>query len=475
MKKINACLLLFLLTLTQCYPDLDVFKPSSADVNFETYMAIGNSVSAGYANDALYKERQIYSFPNILAQQLESVGRKGEFKQPYLDYPDGIGLTVVNKLPRLNTRFVLKTGKNCKEESMLIPQPIDPHPNEFKLFEILLKNIYHLGPFHNQAVPGVKVTNIAQKAYAIENPYFQRITEIGKESAPIDHYRAVQPTFFSLFLGANDVLLYASAGGTSGKITPIQGGIGVGFDASYRNILDTLKAVGKYKDGKMQGILCSVPSITYTPFFNTMKPDLIELENDQDVKALNSHYTRYNRVMDSLGLKYRIDFKKGNNYAVIEDPEIMVPAGLEEYKIRQITGTEFLLLDLPGDSVLCSTWGSYTPIGDRYSLRQSQADSVTQAIKGYNETIYSLAQEHDLAFFNLDDFLEPAHTIGVTIDGILFTTDFVTGNIFGLDGIHLTPQGNALFARYLIDRINSKYNTKIPKPSPSLFPAVVFP
>ena len=45
--------------------------PSSGSANFSRYIAIGNSLTAGFADGGLYLSGQINSFPNILAGQMK--------------------------------------------------------------------------------------------------------------------------------------------------------------------------------------------------------------------------------------------------------------------------------------------------------------------------------------------------------------------------------------------------------------------
>jgi hypothetical protein len=54
-------------------------------------------------------------------------------------------------------------------------------------------------------------------------------------------------------------------------------------------------------------------------------------------------------------------------------------------------------------------------------------------------------------------------------------TQFVTGGIFSLDGIHLTPLGNALLANEFIRAINMKFGSTIPKINATNYKGIMFP
>ena len=56
---------------------------SLGNVAVNKYVAIGNSLTAGYQSNGLYESAQIYSFPNLIAQQLKAAGANiGQFEQP---------------------------------------------------------------------------------------------------------------------------------------------------------------------------------------------------------------------------------------------------------------------------------------------------------------------------------------------------------------------------------------------------------
>lgn len=60
--------------LWSCQPEINEFEPSKGNADFSVYMTAGNSLTAGYADNALYKSGQENSFSNMLAEQMEYVG-----------------------------------------------------------------------------------------------------------------------------------------------------------------------------------------------------------------------------------------------------------------------------------------------------------------------------------------------------------------------------------------------------------------
>jgi hypothetical protein len=47
------------LALTSCDPEIDSPKPSKGDADFTKYIAVGNSLTAGYMDAGVYREGQL--------------------------------------------------------------------------------------------------------------------------------------------------------------------------------------------------------------------------------------------------------------------------------------------------------------------------------------------------------------------------------------------------------------------------------
>src|SRR5699024_11784538 len=84
----------------------------SGSANLSAFVAVGNSLTAGYADNALYKTGQENSFPNILASRFAFAGG-GEFKQPLMADNYGGLLLGGNKIS--DSRIIL--GIECEGTS----------------------------------------------------------------------------------------------------------------------------------------------------------------------------------------------------------------------------------------------------------------------------------------------------------------------------------------------------------------------
>ena len=104
---------LLALGIVSCEPDLD--NPideegnvySNGEANFTHYVALGNSLTAGYADNALYITGQTNSYPNILAGQFALTQETDEFTIPYMNDNAGGLLLSGQQLPGFNNRLVL--------------------------------------------------------------------------------------------------------------------------------------------------------------------------------------------------------------------------------------------------------------------------------------------------------------------------------------------------------------------------------
>lgn len=435
------------LTLFSCKPKADSFEPSAGNADFTRYVAIGNSITSGFADAALYYDGQMVSYPNLVATQFKLVGG-GDFVQPLVPQNSvGVGSSI-------NARLVLGMSTDCMGNTSLSPIPLAPSGD----FSIFTSNIGASGPFNNMGIPGAKMITAVVPGYGNPgnglgnyNPFFTRILPPAEFSTASMLSKSVEQnaTFFSLFLGNNDVLSYALSGGTSDGITPSAGPVGVGFDASLDTIIARMTANGA------KGVIGSVPDITSIPHFTTIAYNSLALTSTQAAQ-LTAAYA-------GTG----ITFSAGANAFVIEDAG--APAGF-----RKMTSSEYVLLAVPQDSLKCGGWGATTPIPDEYVLNATEVSMIRNAVSAYNSKLRMAADAKGLAFVDVNAFMANAKS-GIMYNGILSTTTFVSGGAFSLDGIHLTPRGNALLANEFIKAVNQTYSASIPLVNVAKYPGVTFP
>lgn len=468
------------LGLFSCMPEInDGFEPSTGTADFSNYVALGNSLTAGYADGALYRSAQEQSWTNLLATQLKEVGG-GDFIQPVVMSEQGV---LAGKL-----KLAVVNGS-------LAPVPAEDGDLE-AFFPPLTYALNNLG------VPGAKVGHLLAPGYGnmdnlaagLANPYYIRFATTPNTTV-IDQALAMNPTFFSLWIGNNDVLGYASSGGAGDVITPL-----ADFTNYYGALAQSLASSGA------KGVLANIPEITSAAYFNTIPNNALVLDAslasqmNLGLLFVENNINSYLQLAGLPEFSYGIEFKPGANLFLIEDNEFlykdllnaiadtttdaMTKLLLKRVQFRQMTENELLILTTPQDS-LAMGMGSFMaieglalplPFGipNGYVLDTKEIQFIEETITSYNQVIENTAQQYDWAHVDINTLFSEMKD-GVIIDGIELNADFVTGGIFSLDGIHLTPRGNALVTNFFIEAINKKYQSAISTTNLSNYEGVKFP
>ena len=166
------------------------------------------------------------------------------------------------------------------------------------------------GPFNNMGVPGAKsfhfvapgYGNLAGVPVGAANPYFARMASSANATI-IGDAVAQNPTFFTLSeMGGNDVLAYATSGGTgvdqTGNFDPATyGGNDITdpnvFAATYNAQVDALTSNGA------KGVLANIPYITNLPHFTTVPHNPLSPANPSFgplIPTLNGVFGQINQV-----------------------------------------------------------------------------------------------------------------------------------------------------------------------------------
>lgn len=201
-----------LFTLSSCKTDFDTdvkdIQVTSGEADFSRYVSLGNSLTAGYRDGTLYSSGQSESYPSMIAGQMQLAGG-GAFKQPMM--PNDVG--GFTGIPGFSGKLTLQMVNGS-----LVPVESAP--------AAALDNVTAGGPYQNMGVPGARVAHLLADGYGnpaglnplapTANPYFVRFASTPGTSVVKDALKQ-DPTFISLWIGNNDVLLYATSGGADPK------------------------------------------------------------------------------------------------------------------------------------------------------------------------------------------------------------------------------------------------------------------
>ena len=453
MKIKHYILLLIVVAMASCKPDIEEFKAEKGNADFTSYIALGNSLTAGYADGALYRSSQENSYPSILARQFRTVGG-GDFTQPLTKDDYGLGFDGTTPVPKL----ILGSKKDCQNNISMAPVRAPVGVNLGNLASIAAD-----GPFNNIGVPGAKSYHLFVENYAALNPYYGRFAP-SQTTPVISLTAAIDATFFTLWIGNNDILGYALSGGSADPMTE---------PALYGGYLETIiQACIQNQDGAYapaKGAVANIPDITSIPYFNFMNTRIpyngLVLTAEQAI-GLTQLYALYGHP--------EITFSEGPNAWVVEK---------SDGSWGRMEAGDLVILSIPTDSMLCSGMGAANqstnpptpfPIPHKYILDKAEAAAVQSYTEQYNEIIFELCSKYGLAYVDTKSLLDKGKE-GFVEDGIEISTEFISGNFLSLDGIHLTPMGSAGIANLFIDAINSTYGSSIPKVNLSDYSAVYFP
>jgi hypothetical protein len=315
------------------------------------------------------------------------------------------------------------------------------------------------------------------------NPYYARFAT-SASSTVIADAASLSPTFFSLCIGNNDILSYATSGGSgvdqTGNFDPATYGSNDitdpnVFAGAYSAQVDALTA------GGAQGVLVNLPDVTSIPYFTKVPGSAIPLDA-ATAGAINAQFGLYNtQVLPGLaGLGVisseeaaarMISFSAGQNYPIITDvdltdisailqgPPFNLPAQTAGLlgQLRQANAGDLMLLTAasvlgttPDPSNPTGVIGVSIPVANQFVLTSTERGRVSVATAAYNATIQALAAAKDLGFVDARAALAEVANSGVAYNGGVLTSQFVTGGAFSLDGVHPTPRGMLLLQIQLL-------------------------
>jgi lysophospholipase L1-like esterase len=509
---------------------------SSGEADFTSYVAIGNSLTAGYMDGTVSRVGQTYSYPNLLAQQFALVGG-GAFTQPSFA-EDVNNLGGIQGLT--GTRLVINASVGGV-------QPIAGSPTITLTPQAMAYN--------NMGVPGAKSFHLLAPGYGSAanlllgraNPYFVRHAT-SSSATIIGDAMTKNPTFFTNWIGANDVLAYATSGGTmpdnpltttvdesqmaandhnsTGNVNPATYGPNDitnsnAYASVYSNIINTLT------NGGAKGVVCTIPSVTSIPYFTTVPYAPLTAQSigkgvapagsdtatqiaagTAAINQLNTQlYGPLDAIFTALGEPNRMNPLSATsaNPILIFDVDaadrsaqitgalsgtLGVPTatafGMIFGKARQATAADLVVLT--ASSVIGSTNtaapaainknGISYPMANKWVLTATEKAKVASATNAFNASIRSIAATKNLAVADMNAIMNQLVT-GLRIEtGQVYTANYFSGSateglvLFSLDGVHPNARGYAVITNEIIKVINAHYKSNLPLHNPSYFPGI---
>ncbi len=347
------------------------------------YVAIGDSLTAGYQNGGLVETFQGFSFPNIIASQLGI----SDFEQPLISYP---GIPPIYVLGVEDGEFTVTQVSGMGEP----------------------KNLTLARPYDNLGIPGATLYTALNPDYtSTTNPFYQII--LRNMGNAIEQAIALNPDLITFWLGNNEILYAATHG------IVIEGQTVFPPDQYAQLLAYALGLIKSNTSAKV--IVFNIPDITAIPYVNYVKP-YIEVNG--------------NKV-------YLI----GPEGTMSDEWKVLLPA-LAYIKL--------------GYGIPAEYGGNGLPLPDEVTLSPTEITKLNNYVKTYNETIKNTAENYGMNLFDVNTFFSNLSQNGIYIGGVHFTSEYITGGLFSLDGVHPSSIGYAILANEIIKFLNETYDYNIP-------------
>jgi lysophospholipase L1-like esterase len=360
-----------------------VLTPSvvSAQSNLQTYVALGDSLTAGVVNGSLVETHQRNSFPAIIARQAGSQ----DFQQPTIAEP---GLPPEAALVSLLPVVVApKAASPGKPTNLALPRP-----------------------YNNLGIPGANVVDYATTVTDGGGPFDLVLRGLG--TAPAQAV-ALRPTFMTLWMGNNDVLGAVVRGTTIDGVTltPTPA-----FRVAYAQVVNTLKTTGATI------IAATIPDVTTIPFVTTIPPVVVNPATREPV------------IVNGLTVP-------------LLGPDGSLPSG------TFVTLAASSLLNR-GVGIPVFLGGTGEPLPAEVILDPAEIATLKDRVIAHNRAIRDICEANSIPIVDMNQILANVAADGYHVGGVTLTAAYLTGGIFGYDGIHPTDLGYAVIANEWIKVIN---------------------
>ena len=459
------------LALGGCQTDITEPKATGGDADFSKYVSVGNSLTAGFADNGLYLEGQQNSYPSLLAQQFKQVGG-GDFVQPLFPTANSTG-----------SGYLKLNGFSATGNPQIVPVAANGVVGLGADNSTPLLVRYTGTDNQNLGVPGIRIADVTTPGYGFNNPlgfnpYFERLLPAGNPSTYLAYVQervaTVKPTFFTNWLGNNDVLGYAASGG----VTPLTSV--AEFSTKYAQVIDALTANGA------KGLVANISSVTSLPFFTTIPvtavmagvganpvPDVVKAQLTAGLSLTAAQAATIRFGLFILTGRGSVREANANDLILLTSRALVgAPSATSPFP----GGFGIAIADLtPQQAAGLAFAAPANPLPNSAVLDAAEVTAVAARTNELNTVIYSNALRKNLAHWDANTFFTTITKGGLVINGVSNTTAFITGNLFSLDGVHPTPRGYAVVANEMIKVINVKYSAHLSGIDATAYRGVKFP
>ncbi len=443
------------LALTACTPKSDTPIGTGDPGTLTTagtpfrYVALGNSVTAGFQSGAVVWKDVDVAYPVLMAQAMGITVGDGADQFQYMRFASGQGIGTRQILVPAGSSFTLGA-----------PQSFGSAPSNATLAR----------PYNNLGVPGAVLADMhppttgieaqlaAARMSAARNPFFGAVMRnpvFGRTL--VDQAAALNPNLVTIFIGNNDVLGYATSGGTSGtniqflttqiNPTPTES---ARFASQFNALLDTV--MRRMPNAKV--LVGNVPNVLFAPYFQARA--LIQ-------GALPANFPLQENGRPTLnGLVVRSSLSPGGLRRISAADLILLPA---------VSALPTLLAQGAGTSLA-------NPLPDNLVLDSLEIVVARNATNDFNSAIASAIARYQspkrAALFDANATLADVAARGYAMPGLgsSLTVAFISGGFFSLDGVHPSSRGYGAIATEMLRAINREFGSNFPFVDVRNLPAV---
>ncbi|MBI1799359.1 MAG: hypothetical protein HYR73_06695 [Candidatus Eisenbacteria bacterium] len=397
------------LTLAGCGKISPISAPAlrSGSADFSVVAAMGTSISTGYQSGGVVDNHQDKSFPDLFANHVGA----SSFTIPSISAD---GIPPLLQIVSLNPLVINNTGRPLGAPT----------------------NFAQPSAYHNMAIPGALLFDVADSSayHTSPNPVgrtnFTYFTLIQRSRGTIlEQVASRAPTFITFEYGANEALGYATSGGAIALFPSAT------FAALLTGTLNGLQAL--IPGAKVA--MFNVPDVTSIPFFTTFPPYVLDASgNPVFVGGV---------PLTLIGHEGAGDAPLGPGDLVLLTAASALAAG-DGFPIGQYS----YLTGAPGTGVA---------LENSKVLSAGEVTTVQTAISAYNAAIASEATTRGLALVDLNALLRQAATVGLEYRGSTYTSAFLTGGLFSLDGVHPNDFAHGILCNALIAAVNRQFGSNI--------------
>jgi len=225
-RKVLATAILLLLSVAPA-----TFAQDSGSANLANYVALGDSLTAGFSSGGLAIKEQSNSYPALIARQ---IGLGAGFEQPLVSNP---GIPAQLTLTSLSPLVIAPKGGSGVPLNLTLARP-----------------------YNNLGVPGAEVFDTVNTVTDFGGLHDLILRGLG---TAWQQALALQPTFASIWIGNNDALAAATSGLVIEGVTLTSA---ADFERDFRTLTSVMASNG------VQMVLSTLPPVTAIPFVSTFPP-----------------------------------------------------------------------------------------------------------------------------------------------------------------------------------------------------------